>query len=208
MTGPWMITTTLLAVLVIAQATVVVGVLLRIAHRLDRAATVRQDGPPHPAPGTRLPQLDLTDSNGRPLPSDTHSRLPMVLLLVSADCPPCRRLLDLISTSGDVPAVSVLVVADERKPLEVSLPLWARLAYQRDASLTRALGADRTPLAIAVAADATVTATRVPTSPADLTQLASSLTPNAESPGAAHPTPHTNGGTAIVPAAPQPLAGP
>lgn len=183
MSGPWIAAVCAITALVIAQATAVLAVLVRIRHRLEQLASRLEDArvrPLPPAPGTPIPDLELLQADGRPAEPSPLTGAPAVLLLVSAACAPCHRLLEQLTgtTTGALPAVPLIVVADSdaAPALLATLPPGVHGVYQRDRSVTRALAADRTPLAIGITADRRVSASKVPGTVADLADLAATLT--------------------------------
>ena len=161
MSGPWILAFAALAVLVIAQSIVLLGLVSKVTIALERAEVHSSSGP---QPGTPLPMLELEDADGAPA---AIGEPPLVLLMLNPGCGPCARLLDRLNKTKTAPPGRVVAIIDvAARP--VPAPPWLTVLYQRDGTSDRALRLDRTPLALTVDTDARITATRVPVNAADL----------------------------------------
>ena len=180
MSWPWIVAVAALAALVLVQFFIVIGVVNRSVNVMDRFLAHLQIAQVAPSPrrGAALPDLDLFDADEQPADTCWLASRPFLLLVVSPACPSCERLLRLMGSASQSPVATVVMITDISAAPEFTtepLPPWVTVLYQRDHAATRALGVDRTPIAIVYDDAGRVTTVEVPTSVDDLIRLSATV---------------------------------
>lgn len=187
MTTPWIVAYLALAVLVLVQSAVLLGMLRRVLPtltRLDQAGVGTPSG--HGLakgllPGQRPGAVELTDVSGAFVQlSDVLATKPSVVLLVSGSCEPCGELLtDLAKSPWGQPDVNLIIitVATDAVP-EVASQCGGLLLRQGPGlPASEAFDSNAYPHAFAVDRSGVVRANLIPDSSASLQAVAETLRP-------------------------------
>lgn len=174
MSGAWIALVLADTVLLLAVAVVLLGLLRRTTVALEAAgAQLAALKPPSAvgglAEGARAPSLRLDTGRGV---LDVRDLLgaPVLYLLSSEECAPCRALADELRSAPPIAGATVVVVTDpgtavDRYPVEVLV------AYQRHGEISTAFASNGTPHAVLVDEAGAIVANAVPRTVADLRQL-------------------------------------
>jgi hypothetical protein len=173
MTAPWVAVVVLLALVVVLNATVTLGVLRRAIVMLDRASVPTFDvgGLPLLA---HVPPIVLRDRAGAIVQFPDVLDEPAVIVLMESGCGPCRGLAKGLSRrapDSQVPVIALL--EDSVAAREFPLPDDLLVLYGERTEITAAFATPATPYAIVVDESGRVLQQGVPSSTADLNHMAS-----------------------------------
>jgi hypothetical protein len=182
MSGAWIIAFVALALLQVITLAVVIGVLRQVLpvlptaepadHRPTDGDGLTATPQVGPAAGTPLPTLTAWTDDGREVTAADLSNGSAVLLFVSDDCGPCRKLLaglrDADLRLGDSQLHPVVDEDDDAADLPSGLGV--TILRERRGAVAAALGIDALPSAISLR-DGVVLDGRVVASPNHLQQL-------------------------------------
>lgn len=172
MSTPWVAVVVLLALVVVLNVTVTLGVLRRAIMVLDRASVTTLDVGGLPLL-TRVPQIPLHDRAGSVVQFPDVLTEPAIVVLMESGCGPCRALAKGLSRrapGAQMPVIAILddSVAAREFPLAPDL----LVLYGERAEISAAFAATATPYAIVVDESGRVLDQRVPGSIADLDHMA------------------------------------
>ena len=183
MSLPWIAVVVSQTVVIMVLALVQIGTLRRLLPLVEHASqppAASPPPPPGPPSGTVLPDVTVRLGNGGTVSTAQLLGQPFVMLFVEQDCASCRSLLQqLASPIQDPPhgpahfasPARLYIVADPHRLNGLPVPTWATPLLDPASRISQALGITATPMAVAIDAAGTVTASAIPGGAADLERL-------------------------------------
>jgi hypothetical protein len=174
MTAPWIAVIVAQSILMAVFAAVQIGILRRVLPHLESRGATPSPIAGTPAVGAQLPPFTAALVDGVTITSAQIVGQPFVLLFAHQACPPCERLLGgLEGHPALARGVPVFIVIDpaEDNVASMTLPRGAVPLLESQRGVSRAMGINATPTAVAVDDRGTVVSALVPSSPDDLDQL-------------------------------------
>jgi hypothetical protein len=174
MTTPWAIGFVALAIVVLAEGVVILGVLRRVIPALEQggngtSASFELGALPLL---TRVPDLHLVDGGGG------HVDFPVVLsettivLLVEAGCAPCATLAGVLRREKDlIEGLPITVISDREAPAVFGLPDWITVLTGERSEITAAFGTSATPYGFVLGAGGIVLERGVANDRSDLVRM-------------------------------------
>lgn len=180
MTDPWILVFGVLTCAVVVLSVLYVGLLRRVSSVLEDAEQAIGRSPAYPPDmglrtGEKIDSAVTTDGSGRQVElTELIAERSAIVLLAAADCDPCHRLLEDVSSQGWAhESVQLIVVLDEPTHLDSVLAA-ANVAvlYQgAHQSVSRAVRSNIFPHAFAVSRNIVVASPVIPASMEELVRL-------------------------------------
>lgn len=178
MSPPWVAAFVALSVVVVVVALVVLGVLRRVATVLELVESrLKSSQPPTGGaqPGTAVSPFEVRDRAGKFVHSTELLSSDAVVLFLSADCEPCRPLVeDLLQSEWTTDVRLVAILGDSLTNRAMSFSPSVHVFYQSNRNAAKAFQSNATPQAFAIGAGGIVIRNSIPQTLNDLRHLAES----------------------------------
>lgn len=182
MSGPWIASFVTLAVLVLACAALVLGLLRRIVAVLEAMEAQSTTSPFVSGfgslnAGDSVPPFTLIDGRGKSVPLADLITEPSVLLFLERDCEPCQLLVDelLRYELGTLHPRLFVILDESESALAAKLTGAANVLFQTDHQAARSLRSTARPQAFALDRDGIVISQTIPNTADHLRQFIDSL---------------------------------